>query len=267
MQTITAVIPAKNEEANIERCIQSVAWCDRIVVMWMGDDETGEIAKRLGAEVIEQNKSDRADYASVQQNINWAIDHCTTDWMLRIDADEAVTPELKEEICSNVLTLERSNVETSIVAYGIPRAQFFWKGFLRGGDWAYDRLVRLFRPKYARYDPIVAIHEQFKVTGKVGYLHNRLLHYSHPTLAVARAKFQTYTDREVGDMTESAPRAMFNLIFQPPYVFLRWMIWHQGWKDGCLGVVAGAYRAWYEWLKYSKYLKVKNQRSKVKTAT
>ncbi len=248
MQTITAVIPAKNEEKNIARCIESIRWCDKIVVMWMGDDKTGEIAKRLGAEVMRKNQSKQDDFTVVQKNINWAIDHCTTDWILRIDADEMVTPELKNEI-QRIL-----NLASTPTAYGIPRAQYFCGRFLTAGDWAYDRLVRFFRPKYCHYDPIVPVHEQFKVNGKIGYLKNKLLHYSHPTFKDAVDKFQKYTDIEAGNLKISKLQALWNLFTQPVYVFLRWMTWHHGYRDGLRGLLAGTMRGWYEYLVYSKYL-------------
>ncbi len=266
METITAVIPAKNEEKNIARCLESVRWCDRMLVMWMGDDKTGEIAEKLGTEVVAMNKSAKDDFIAVQKNINWAIDHCKTDWVLRIDADEVCTEELRDEIkqvltfkslkSSNVQTLKSSNVETfqTFVAYGIPRKQYFLGDFLRGGDWAYDRLVRLFRPQCARYEPLVAVHEQFKVDGKTGYLQNALLHYSHPTLNDVFRKFNSYTDVQINDIHDSLAAAVFKMLTQPPYVFLRWMIWHRGYRDGVRGIVAGTLRGWYEFILYKKYL-------------
>lgn len=266
-QTITAVIPAKNEEKNIERCLKSVSWCDRILVLWMGDDKTGQISRKLGAEVIEINKSEQDDFIAVQKNINWAIDNCKTDWILRIDADEVVTEELRKEILSIIAIdsvpgfLHPSSRDTyrdiNIVAYGIPRKQFFFGGFLKGGDWAYDRLVRFFKPKFARYEPLVQVHEQFKVNGNIGYLKNSLLHYSHPDLETAINKFNSYTSVEIKDLKESYLNALLKMIFLPPYIFLRWMIWHNGWRDGLRGVVAGLFRAWYEFILYAKCLEKK----------
>lgn len=275
MQTITAVIPAKNEEKNIARCIGSLKWCNKIIVMWMGSDKTGEIARKLGAEVytrmvmendsttLRVNNIVKDDFRQVQKNVNWAIDHCDTDWILRVDADEVVTPELRDEISlilksqipnSNFIENFKLKIENSPVAYGVPRAQYFLGRFLKGGDWAYDRLVRLFQPQYCRYDPIVPVHEQFKIDGEVGYLKNKLLHYSHPTLTDAVKKFQLYTDIEANHLKISKLQAFWNLITQPPYVFLRWMIWHHGYRDGLRGILAGAMRGWYEYLLYSKYL-------------
>jgi glycosyltransferase involved in cell wall biosynthesis len=251
METITAIIPTKNEEKNIETCIKSLSWCNEVIVMDMGTDNTSQIAEKLGAKVfkIESSSAKAGDFVAVQKNINWAIDHAKSDWILRIDADEEVTPELQNEIVSILKNPEK------FVAYGVPRRQYFWGGFLKGGDWAYDRLVRLFRRDKARYESLVNVHEQFKVDGEISTLKFPLNHYSHRTLADARRKFQEYTNVQVNDMHESKSQAVFNLFFQPPYVFLRWMIWHKGIIDGLRGVVAGAYRGWYEYLLYSKYLK------------
>lgn len=253
MPSITAIIPAKNEENNIIRCLDSVKWCNKIIVMWMGDDKTGEIARKMGTEVVEMNKSKSDDFVAVQKNINWAIDHCKTDWILRIDADEVVTPELKEEISSKIV---RSANAQNPVAYGIPRKQYFLDGFLKAGDWAYDRLVRLFRPKFARYEPLVPVHEQFKVNGKVDLLKNPLLHYSHPTLSDLLKKFDVYTTAEAKDLKETKAGAFLKMFLIPPYIFLRWMFWHHGWKDGKRGIKAAFYRSYYDFLLYSKYLKL-----------
>jgi len=255
-QTITAVIPAKNEEKNIGRCLKSVDWCDRVIVLWMGTDKTGEIAKKMGAEVVEMGKSNRDDFVTVQKNINWAIKNCRTDWILRIDADEEVEPDLKKEI----LTILKSPKKTAaIVAYGIPRKQYFWGGFLKGGDWAYDRLVRLFRPQYAIYNFSTHVHEQLVVDGEVDYLKNHLKHYSHPTLKDAIRKFDIYTSIQIEDLNESLWLAFLKMIFVPPYVFGRWMIWHHGYRDGIRGLVAGALRAWYDFILYKKYLQKRYQ--------
>ena len=250
METITVIIPAFQEEMQIEQCISSVIrWCNEVVVVWMGTDKTGEVARKLGATVYTRNTSSQPNFKKVQENINWAVEQVKTDWILRIDADEVVTEKLKNEI-QNVLS---KNIQ-SPVAYGIPRSQYFWGGFLKGGDWAYDRLVRFFKKGYAFYDESVLVHEQLSVKGAIGYLSSPLLHYSHPTLQNAVEKFNIYTSLEAKDIHDSKVVAFFKMCLLPPYIFLRWMIWHHGWKDGLRGVVAGLFRGWYDFSLYAKYL-------------
>lgn len=248
MQTITAVIPTKNEEQNIERCIKSVSWCDKMLVIATGTDKTAEIARSLGAEVVEKNKSDKDDFEELQRNLNWASETATTNWVLRIDADEVVTEELKAEI-HEVLN---SSLENDTVAYGIPRKQNFLGTFLTGGDWAYDRLTRLFKPQFCRYEPIVKVHEQFQVKGTIGYLKNALLHYSHPDTKTLMKKFESYTSLEAAQLNETKFSSILKLLVVPPYVFLRWMIYHHGYRDGWVGIMAGATRAYYDFMLYAK---------------
>jgi len=250
MQTITAVIPTKNEEKNIEQCLKSLLWCDKIIVIVTGTDKTDMIAKKLGAQVVQKGKTNHDDFEKVQHNVNWAIKNCATDWMIRVDADEVVSPELVKEIVS----ILKSKTKNLPVAYGIPRKQYFLGTFLKGGDWAYDRLTRLFKPTFCLYDPIVKIHEQIKVNGKIGYLKNSLLHYSHPDQKTLLKKFNSYTTLEAEQLKETKLSAFFKLIFIPPYIFLRWMIYHHGYRDGWIGLLAGLMRAYYEVLLYSKFL-------------
>lgn len=250
MQTITAVIPAKNEERNIERCIRSVLWCNKVLVICTGTDKTAEIAKTLGVEVVEKNSSNHDDFEELQRNLNWANETAVTDWVLRIDADEVVTLELRMEI-QEKLHLSASD----IVAYGIPRKQNFLGTFLTGGDWAYDRLTRLFKPQFCKYEPIVKVHEQFQVQGPIGYLKNALLHYSHPDSKTLMKKFDSYTSLEALELQETKLSAFLKLLIVPPYVFLRWMIYHNGYRDGWVGVKAGAMRAFYDVMLYSKFLR------------
>ncbi|MCX6731173.1 MAG: glycosyltransferase family 2 protein [Candidatus Roizmanbacteria bacterium] len=254
MQTITVVIPVKNEENNIERCIKSVLWCDKVLVICTGTDKTAEIARSLGAEVVEKGKSNTDDFEELQRNLNWANETAATEWILRIDADEVITPELKAEIQAT-LHLHASTLQNSpIVAYGIPRLQNFLGTFLTGGDWAYDRLTRLFKPQFCMYEPIVKVHEQFQVKGSIGYLKNTLLHYSHPDTKTLMKKFESYTSLEALELEETKLSAFLKLLIVPPYVFLRWMIYHHGYRDGWVGVKAGAMRAYYDIMLYSKFL-------------
>jgi glycosyltransferase involved in cell wall biosynthesis len=248
MHTITAVIPAYNEEKNIERCIKSVLWCNKILLLSMGYDKTEDLARKYKIVEIKKFETKKPNFELVQTAINWAIDQCKTDWILRIDADEEVTAGLEQEI-KQILTKEKD-----VVAYGIPRNQYFIDGFLHHGDWAYDRLTRLFKPAFCRYDPIVPVHEQFKVKGKIGYTKNKLNHYSHPDLNTAVEKFQLYTSMEAKELKIPKSAAFIKMIYRPPYVFLRWYLYHFGFLDGQRGLIAGLMRGWYEWLVYSKYL-------------
>lgn len=248
MTEITVLIPAHNEENNIKRCLNSVLWAKKVILIFSGNDNTDKIAKNYENVEIVKVENSKNGYIDLQKNINLQIENAKTEWILRLDADEEVTQNLAQEINEIV------NKETKFIAFGIARNQFFWGGFLKGGDWYYDKLIRLFKKNYAKYDPIVAIHEQFKVNGKTSVLTYKINHYSHPTLKDARNKFQKYTSLEANNLKINKLLAFIKMIYRPVYVFLRWFFYHHGYRDGIRGFVAGVYRGWYEFLIYKKYL-------------
>lgn len=256
MQTITAIIPAKNEEKNIEKCIKSLSWCDSVIVLFSGNDNTATLAKKIGAKVISYEFKQENSFKDLQIYFNEAIKNAKTDWILRVDADEVVTPELEKDVKA-ILTHG-----TMKSAFGIPRKQYFFGTFLKGGDWAYDRLVRLFKKDSALYHPIVEVHEQLTVTGEIGYLQSTLLHYSHPTLDVLLDKFNSYTTLETKELKFSYNEAVWKMFFNPPYIFLRWFFWHHGYRDGLAGLLAGMYRGLYDFFLYSKYIEYKFRKNK-----
>ena len=148
----------------------------------------------------------------------------------------------------------RNPANHNFIAFGVPRKQYFLGEFLKGGDWAYDRLTRLFRPKFAYYKPLVKVHEQLKINGQIGYLKNYLLHYSHPDLKTLNQKFDTYTTLEASDLDDNYLVALWKIFFLPFYIFLRWLIWHKGYQDGIRGIVVAYFRAKYDFILYAKYL-------------
>jgi len=247
--SITVIIPAGNEEKNIERSIKSVIdWCERVVVIASGSDETARIAEKLGAKVVVKKPDPKKSiFISIQEWINDIASNATTEWIMRLDADEVVTNALREEIIEFV-----TPQVTNLSAYGIPRSQYFWGGFLKGGDWYYDRLIRLWKRGAAFYDSSCAVHEQLTVKGEVGYLKSRLEHYSHPTLKVYIEKINSYTSLEIENMSETRSEALRKMLYVPPYVWLRWFFYHHGYRDGWRGIVAATMRAYYEFLRFAK---------------
>lgn len=242
---LTVIIPAGNEEENIERCVQSVIGWSRVVVICSGTDSTAKRAEKLGAHILQKKPTGKGIFIDIQHWINEVSDTTSTDWVMRLDADEVVPPTLKDELLEAL--------DADFDAYGIPRDQYFWGGFLKGGDWYYDRLVRLWRKGHAQYMNNNAVHEQVTVTGKTGYLNNRLEHYSHPTLSVYIDKINRYTDLETQSIRLTRNDALVKMILMPLYVWVRWFFYHHGYRDGWRGFVAATMRAYYEFLQYAKY--------------
>ena len=137
---ITAVIIAKNEEARIMPCLESVKWCDEIVVVDdMSTDDTHQICRRFKATVVAYPSSGNHD---MQRNIG--IDNSSSRWILQLDADERVRPELRNDIKAVL----KNN--SGISAYKVGRRNYFLGRFMRFGGW-HEKQVRLFRKDRARY--------------------------------------------------------------------------------------------------------------------
>ncbi len=165
--SLTVIIITKNEETNIEACLQSVLWADEIIVVDSGStDSTMEISKRFTDHVFYE------PWEGFGKQKNRALDRATGDWVLSIDADERVTAELRREI-----ELVLSGDDNKYVAYRIPRLSSYCGRFMRHGGWWPDLVVRLVQRGWGRFSEDL-IHEKLIVKGPIGQLRSHLLHYT-----------------------------------------------------------------------------------------
>ena len=193
MGDITAIILTKNEEINIERCIDSIKnVVKRIVVVDSGStDDTIKIAKRMGAEIY---KNGFVDYAT---QFNWALDNINikTQWVYRIDADEAITPELAKELSNKVEIHSEDDVNGMVMKFRI----FFMGKFLRyGGVYPFYNLT-VFKYGKARYEERKMGEHVVLSEGKTIELDNDCLHYDYKDLSIWIAKHNWYSTRETRD--------------------------------------------------------------------
>lgn len=163
--TISAIIITKNEEANIRECLTSLTWTDEIVVVDSGSsDRTVEICREFTDRVYTH------DWPGFGPQKNRALGYATGAWVFSIDADERVSPELREEM----LAALRSDGPG---AYEIPRLSWYCGRFIRHSGWRPDYVLRLFRRGQGRFSEDL-VHERLLVEGAVGKLNNDLVHYS-----------------------------------------------------------------------------------------
>jgi glycosyltransferase involved in cell wall biosynthesis len=167
---LSVAIITKNEEANLARTLASVRWADEVVIVDSGStDRTADIAREFGAKFfVEEWKG-----FGVQKNS--AIAKCTSDWVLSLDADEEVSPELAE----GIRALLKSQPEYP--AYFLTRKNFFLGRWVRHGGYYPDPKLRLFRRDGALFEER-AVHETVRPTGPAGKLRGDLLHHAYPTL-------------------------------------------------------------------------------------
>lgn len=245
--TISVAMIARNEEANLPRTLESVRWADEIVIVDSGSsDRTPDIARSFGGKHIFNR-----EFRGHPEQKNVAIDRCTSDWILLLDADEVVSPELGEEI-KRVLT------QPQYAAYWIPRLNLFLTRWLRHGGFYPDRKLRLFKRGVARLEEGVGPHGTLQFRGETGVLRGNLLHYAYPTLNVYLEHMNRYSSEASealfvrGKTSHSIFAFVWNAILNPTATFLKNYIFRLGFMDGPEGLLLHLNHSMYINWKYVK---------------
>src|SRR3989344_191381 len=240
---LTAIILAKNEEKNIERCIESLSFCDEIVVVDdQSVDNTVKIAKKLNVKIL-NNKL--VDYASQR---NWAIDQVKSSWILFVDADEVVSKELGVSI--------REKVKINYASgYLVHRVDHIWNHKFKYGDVGNVWLLRLARRGAGIWQG--SVHETWKIDGRISKLTGVLNHYPHKTVVEFLQKINRYSTLKVDEFYKAGRKTnIFEIVFGPIYRFVYLYICRLGFMDGTAGFVHAMLMSFYVFLVAGKlYLK------------
>jgi len=231
--TLSIVLATRNEEVNIGRCLDAIkSIADEIIVCdEASSDRTVEISKIYGAKIIHTRHQPNFHLTK-----NIAIDAATCDWILQLDADEVVSPELKLEIIQSLKTKDYNG-------YWLNRRNWFLYRFLTKGGQYPDPTLRLYRRGYGRL-PAKDVHEQAVVKGEIGHLKNDLLHYRDTTFEKYLEGFNRYSSliaTQLQNIRVNLFTAVKYLIFKPGFVFLNIYIRHKGFVDGKAGFVFALY--------------------------
>lgn len=238
---ISATIITQNEERNLPRAIESLRCCDEILVVDSGStDRTVEIAEKFGARVLDANWR---GYAGQK---NYASDQAAHDWVLSIDADEALSEDLEAEIWQIKKNGPRYD------AYTVPRmAQYLGRWILHSG-WYPDRKIRLFDRRKAKWVGQF-VHERVVSTGRVGALDGNLLHYTCGSLSEHLKSMDRYTTLAAEEVVECGkPVGAGRLLLDPPWTFFRTYFLQGGYLDGLEGLAIAYMASLYTFLKYAK---------------
>jgi glycosyltransferase involved in cell wall biosynthesis len=249
---ISVVLAVFNEEKNLGRCLESARpFADEIIVVdGKSTDNTVSVAKQYGAKII--SASNKPNF---HINKNIAIDAAAGDWVLQLDADEPVPPELAEEIVR--VTREKSDYN----GYWIPRKNYFLGRFLLKGGQYPDYTLRLYRNGFGRL-PAQSVHEQAVVRGKVGYLNNPLLHYGTPDFENYLLRFNRYTSLTADHLKSTHLNInIFNaaryLVIKPLSTFINIYFRHKGFTDGFPGFIFALYSGLHHAVAYIKFWQIK----------
>ncbi len=240
MSQLSAIVITHNEAANIGECLDSVAFCDeRIVVDCGSTDATVEIARNSGARV-EINA-----WRGFGPQKNHALSLATGDWVLSVDADERVTPEL-------AVAIKAALADRSADGFEIPRRSSFLGRQMRHSGWYPDYVLRLFRRGKGRFDDAL-VHERVICDGTVKRLNAPLLHYPVLKLEDALSRMDRYSTASAQTIVASGRRVSFFAgIAHGLFAFLRVYVLRGGFLDGAEGfllAVANAEGSYYRYMK------------------
>jgi len=252
---ITAAIITFNEAENIREACESVDWVDEIVVVDSeSTDNTREIAAECGARVITR------PWPGFAQQKQFAGDQGVNEWILSIDADERVSPELKAEI----LALGKLLPEQLADGYRIPRRSFYMGRWIRGGGWYPDHQLRLFNKKLAHWEGAY-IHESVKMAAdaRVGRLNSDLIHYPVRTVAYHHRMIgERYAPLGARQMFEAGRRtSSLKIATAGPAAFLRSFVLKGGFRDGVAGFSIARFAAHHAFLKHLLLWEMQNKKS------
>ncbi len=274
MIKLSVVLATRNEEKNIGPCLESVKGIagEVIVMDEHSIDKTREIAESFGAKVYEVDH-EPIFHVTKQKG----LDRAAGEWILQLDADERVSPELAEDIKQvfagkynkslkklflrhQKLIEKRDNIESKngdIAAYYLPRRNIFLgKPLIHAGVYP-DGVIRLVKKGKARF-PQKSVHEQIQVDGAVSWLSGDLIHNDSPTLARYFQRLNRYTDLQATEFSEKhVPKNVLFIIhyslFKPIMVFINLFIVHKGFLDGFRGFLWSMFSSWHFPIAYFKY--------------
>lgn len=243
--TVSAFIVCCNEERQIRRCLESVRWCDEIIVVDSGSTDT---TLAICAEFTE--KISHRTWSGYVEQKRHALSLCSGTWVLNLDADEEVSPELASELQAIAQRDARGEISTN--GYYINRVVFFLNRWWRKGGWYPEYRLRFCRRQATTWggaDP----HEKAFVTGATARCAAELFHYSFTDLTDYARRLNTLASNAALTMHRKGARgSVVDLLFRPVARFCKFYIIKRGWREGRAGLIVALIESYGVLLKYAK---------------
>ncbi|TVZ55378.1 glycosyltransferase involved in cell wall biosynthesis [Lutibacter sp. Hel_I_33_5] len=247
MTKITAIIPTLNEQIHIEEAIGSVDFADEIIIIdSFSSDKTIELAKKHDVKIIQRQFD---DFSSQK---NFAIEKASNSWIYILDADERVTEELKNEILKTVKDPKDK------VGFHIRRSFFFGAKNLHYGGWQRDKVIRLFLKEYCQYNGNL-VHEVIESTGELGFLKNKINHYSYRNYNQYIGKMNHYSELKAQQLFQKNKNVnVYHFLIKPLVRFFIHYVIRLGFLDGYAGLIYARTQAYAVFSRYVKLWHLKN---------
>lgn len=247
---ISIIVITKNEADDIRECLKSISWADEIIILDSGSsDDTVKIAREFSKLVYISQ-----DWQGFGIQKNRALAYATHNWVLSIDADERITPELRTEI-QKAIAEPNSNS-----GFRIPRSSSYCGKFMRHSGWSPDYVVRLFRKDSGKFSENI-VHESLVINGNIGTLNYPIRHYAFSDLDEVLDKINRYSSAGASQKLNQGKRSSLGkAIRHGLWAFMRTFFIQAGFLDGREGfmlAVSNAEGVYYRYLKLM-YLQEKN---------
>lgn len=242
MATLSVIIITKNEAHDIGACLDSVRWADEIIVVDSGStDDTVAICRTYTDKVF------ITDWPGYGPQKNRALNYATQEWVLSLDADEQVTPALREEIQSVLQAPHKAG-------YQIPRQSTYCGKLIRYGAWRQKPVLRLFQRQLGKFDDAI-VHENVLVAGPIGYLKAPLLHHTYQNLEEMLEKMNAYSSASALQKYKAGKKGgLFSALVHGLWAFLRSYVLQLGFLDGKFGFILAISNAEYAYYRYLKLM-------------
>lgn len=243
------LIPTKNEEAKIKDCILSAIDIvdDIYIIDSFSDDKTIEIAAKLGAKILTRH------FDNYSNQKNWAIQQLPTEWILLLDADEQLTPELRKEI----LHLKEQDKLNDYQAYWVYRKNYFFNKPINYSGYQNDKVIRLFKKDVSSYKN--KVHECLQVQGDTGYLKSKLNHNTYRGFDFHINKLSHYASLQAEDYNHKTGKlSIYHFILKPGVRFFKHYVIKQGFRDGIPGLILSFLNSYATFLRYVKIWMLRN---------
>jgi glycosyltransferase involved in cell wall biosynthesis len=250
---ISIAIIARNEEKKISGCLSSVEWASEIVMLdGYSTDKTEELARAFGAKIHKRKMAIEGAHR------NYLYSLCSNEWVLSIDADERVAPELKNEIIN---TLKEEEKAPRHNAYSIPIKTYIGNRWARYAGWYPAPKVRLFRKGKFKYDESSKVHPRIFLDGTSGFLKGDIIHYAYKGFADLFQNVNDQTTLQAKEWYEQEKKFSFFTLFRTTIDrFIRKYFFKGGIKGGFLGFVLSLADSMYQFESYAKLWELYNKK-------